>query len=665
LAPRPERPKPAFELLPDATRKSLQALLKVQQFGEDEAQPDRRDADRGDPIQQLLLKQLPATTPFAWLEPENLMLPVCWKDPLTGPVEACCLLQRHKDAVPQLAQSAAIANPENLLVALEAMIVRKAERSHGDTAVVVADLKLTGETQEAVVHVIRRYAEAEAVSDLQAKVEQLWPQVLPLLKTVRFRGQRHLTTRYRLRQDQRFMAYLKRGDFFALPEFPVRGTEQQRVVALAVYDHLRLHGWSVLNGPGGAGKTFLLGQMAEALKGVEIPNDLATTLACPMCGEAFADRCFACGYVRCRSKQRKVSIALAAPTNRAVAVLRRVVDDLGGDIVCFTLHALAKATATFPVDVLVIDEASMLSAEHGDLIVNMVALRKACVLFVGDAAQLPPVGGGELLRPLLAAAQLPSLKVNMRAEASLAEPIRLVRDGDAGCMGAFTTACKDEASRQAAVFAAAEGTGGSRIVLAPLNDDRIAYCRYALKKLAPKIDARDDYMSDRPHPRLFVPFLGLPVRFMNNALKPNACSGMLGEIAAVSEEGSNFCIGVQVATPDGPRSVALAGSLQKLAFHLRPAYAVTVHDAQGGEFDRVDILMPASADCPLCTKELLYTAVSRARHRVAIWSLRTPFNAYVPKLSQASPDRVSPFATLLAADQRRLAPKPETLTGHA
>lgn len=47
------------------------------------------------------------------------------------------------------------------------------------------------------------------------------------------------------------------------------------------------------------------------------------------------------------------------------------------------------------------------------------------------------------------------------------------------------------------------------------------------------------------------------------------------------------------------------------------AFALSVHKAQGSEFDEVLVVLP-DEDAPLLTRELLYTAVSRARRRVRI-----------------------------------------------
>jgi exodeoxyribonuclease V alpha subunit len=47
-------------------------------------------------------------------------------------------------------------------------------------------------------------------------------------------------------------------------------------------------------------------------------------------------------------------------------------------------------------------------------------------------------------------------------------------------------------------------------------------------------------------------------------------------------------------------------------------FAMTIHKSQGSEFDEVLVVLPASADARILTRELLYTAVTRARRRVCI-----------------------------------------------
>ena len=65
---------------------------------------------------------------------------------------------------------------------------------------------------------------------------------------------------------------------------------------------------------------------------------------------------------------------------------------------------------------------------------------------------------------------------------------------------------------------------------------------------------------------------------------------------------------------DGPeiRSVGVS----RLA-HVETAFAMTVHKSQGSEYGAVSLVLPPVGS-PLLTRELLYTAVTRAQHRVRI-----------------------------------------------
>jgi len=63
---------------------------------------------------------------------------------------------------------------------------------------------------------------------------------------------------------------------------------------------------------------------------------------------------------------------------------------------------------------------------------------------------------------------------------------------------------------------------------------------------------------------------------------------------------------------DGPRIFSPA----RLPAH-DTVYATTVHKSQGSEFDHVLVVLPEVLS-PIVTRELLYTAVTRARHRVTV-----------------------------------------------
>jgi exodeoxyribonuclease V alpha subunit len=64
-------------------------------------------------------------------------------------------------------------------------------------------------------------------------------------------------------------------------------------------------------------------------------------------------------------------------------------------------------------------------------------------------------------------------------------------------------------------------------------------------------------------------------------------------------------------------------TLPRLPAH-ETAYALSVHKSQGSEFDFVHLILP-ERDAPVLTRELLYTAVTRAREGVVIWGRKDIF----------------------------------------
>ncbi len=85
----------------------------------------------------------------------------------------------------------------------------------------------------------------------------------------------------------------------------------------------------------------------------------------------------------------------------------------------------------------------------------------------------------------------------------------------------------------------------------------------------------------------------------------------------------NGDMGVVVATPQGGRVVAFPTEQNpRLESPARldsyeTVHAMTIHKSQGSEFDRVVVILPTSTS-PLLTRELLYTAATRAKTSLVI-----------------------------------------------
>jgi exodeoxyribonuclease V alpha subunit len=73
------------------------------------------------------------------------------------------------------------------------------------------------------------------------------------------------------------------------------------------------------------------------------------------------------------------------------------------------------------------------------------------------------------------------------------------------------------------------------------------------------------------------------------------------------------------------------------------AFALTVHKSQGSEFDRLLLILPERMSDVL-SRELLYTAVTRARLQVEIWGTEEVFRQAVKRRTKRSSGLGDKFA---------------------
>ncbi|SIN71271.1 DNA helicase/exodeoxyribonuclease V, alpha subunit [Singulisphaera sp. GP187] len=105
---------------------------------------------------------------------------------------------------------------------------------------------------------------------------------------------------------------------------------------------------------------------------------------------------------------------------------------------------------------------------------------------------------------------------------------------------------------------------------------------------------------------------GEPVMMQVNDYGRMLFNGDQGLVLLVSEAGRPAPM-VVFRRADGFATHRI-GSLRSV---LRRSYAMTIHKAQGSEFDRVALILP-DADIPLNTREILYTALTRSRAAVTL-----------------------------------------------
>jgi exodeoxyribonuclease V alpha subunit len=115
-----------------------------------------------------------------------------------------------------------------------------------------------------------------------------------------------------------------------------------------------------------------------------------------------------------------------------------------------------------------------------------------------------------------------------------------------------------------------------------------------------------------------------------------------GDVGVVWQEGRSWRV-VFVGADGRTRSLIPA----RLPPH-ETVFAMSVHKSQGSEFDEVVIVLPDEGS-PLLTRELLYTAVTRAKERVVICGSRAAVRAAVIRPAE----RASGLRGLLWGDEAR------------
>ena len=352
-------------------------------------------------------------------------------------------------------------------------------------------------------------------------------------------------------------------------------------------------------------------------------------------------------------------VALAAPTGKAAARLAEAVRGAAaqlpaedqerlGTLEASTVHRLLgwrpgsksrfrhDAANPLPHDVVVVDEMSMVSLTLMARLLDAVRVDARLVL-VGDPDQLSSVEAGAVLADITGPAQTSVVRLthNWRFDGAIARLADAIRTGDADAAVALLRSGAADVS-----LAPLDPTAGLDGAATGLDElaRRLAGSAEDARRAATEGDAPAALDAVERHRLLCAHRRGpygvtrwnLEVEhWLARTLPGYAADGefYLGRPLLVTANDKDLDLwngdtGVVTQTGQGLRA-AFARADRPLLYPparldaVQTVHAMTVHKAQGSQFAAVTLVLPPP-ESPLLTRELLYTAVTRATTRVLL-----------------------------------------------
>ena len=368
-------------------------------------------------------------------------------------------------------------------------------------------------------------------------------------------------------------------------------------------------------------------------------------------------------------------VGLAAPTGRAAARIRQAIvsDDSMRDINVSTIHRLLglrpdtdRQPNTVREDLLIVDEASMISLSLMARLLESLSEHTRLVL-VGDRDQLYSIAAGSILADLCLRESCFSTGMRQRLHALTEEELPAAVDTDtqplADSIVLLRKSYRFDEDSGIAEFSQAINNGDEEAVMtllrAKLKDviwhdadtvDTRQCIQHSLaaQKNAPWSGGTDLRSDDAKTPLQAITGFRILSVLREGARGVHGLNTIVRRILfdqPVDEDGRytgrqimllaedsrqklhNGDIGIFVSDRDDNGKIWCAlpdesTGVRLLSPFVLPAYedawALTVHKSQGSEFDRVLLILPPG-DHPLLSRELIYTAVTRARSRIEIY----------------------------------------------
>lgn len=348
-----------------------------------------------------------------------------------------------------------------------------------------------------------------------------------------------------------------------------------------------------------------------------------------------------------KSQREKCRIALAAPTGKAAANLQKSLSKAVQNepdfpaITAVTIHSLLglrnnrqTSPSQVSADLLIIDECSMIDIRMMSLLLH--ALKPgARLIMLGDPFQLPPVEAGAFFSDMLhLCPQSQVIELHKCLRTDLLEIVHLAKEIKQGASQAALHLLKT--SQNALHFIPLPAEQNVSQIQRELWEKAWPYLSSGLESHTRETLTHFCILSPLRKGPLGVDQLNhffykealkkarhkdhivIPIMIIANDSKKGLFNGDMGFlIRQRDKDADGRCQIGDYAVFSGKKVPAL------LLPPYEYAYCLSVHKSQGSEFDHVLLLMPEGSEH--FGRELIYTAVTRARTRLEIWSTPSIF----------------------------------------
>ncbi|MEN6670312.1 exodeoxyribonuclease V subunit alpha [Psychrobacter sp. B38] len=445
---------------------------------------------------------------------------------------------------------------------------------------------------------------------------------------------------------------------------------EQQITAINVANN---NAFSIITGGPGTGKTYTVAQLVIALQqAAESRDDQQDNI---------------------RFSTDSASLALAAPTGKAAQRMQESLQaalDTANVAMQLqeakTIHRLLgigrtgrpRYDANNPLgeDIIIVDEASMLGVELANYLVSAVK-PGARLILLGDANQLAAVDAGAVLADLCRIPTLQPIHAELTesrrfsSDSGIGQLAHQINEGEVDIPEIWRLFKQDEAldfqyintlQVNKPTYNKIKNSLSNKKNISKLTENYLSYINRIKKLLENPVEKSmpesvnetinslmqtfnqfrilsaghngewgdhyiNNYLTQWHLTELKLPlgqntwFHGRPVMILQNNYELGLFNGDIGFCLQTGEESNRLEVFFESKT----QGIAVDLLNEEV---IATAYAMTIHKSQGSEFDHVAITFDNS-HARLLSKELIYTAVTRAKKQVTIYSTKVAFEKAV------------------------------------